>query len=215
MKTENVTYELVATKIKDLLLCGEKLTVRNVLHLTGGSSSKITTYIKRWHDEQKLMTQNAISEELLGTIAKEYAKVEVKTAEFYQNKITNLETLLIDATRCNAEYEDKLHQADKISEELTAARIEIDSLESNLASLDAENNTANNTIGKLEQKLADGEYMLAEATAGCHELRAQLDNEKAKHRDSILANAVLQAKYDQLQKQMDAVIKQIGKNSKK
>jgi chromosome segregation ATPase len=211
MKTENVTYEVVATKIRDLLVCGEKLTVRNVLNLTGGSSSKIMAYLKRWHDEQKLITQNTISEELLGTIAKEYAKAEAKAAEFYQNKVTNLETLLVDAMRCNAEYEDKLHQATKISEELATAKVEIASLESNLASLDEENRRANNNIGKLEQKLSDNEYNLAEALAGCHQLRSKLDGEKDQHKESVLSGVVLQAKHEQLQKQMNAIIKQIGK----
>lgn len=80
-----------------------------------------------------------------------------------------------------------------------------------MVSLDEENNIANNTIGKLEQKLADSEYKLGEVTTGCYELRAELDEEKVQHKDAVLAGAVLQAKYDQLQVQMDAVIKQIGK----
>lgn len=211
MKTESVTYEVVATKIKDLLISGEKLTVRNVLNLTGGSSSKIMAYIKRWHDEQKLITHDAISDELLTTIAKEYAKVETKTAEFYKDKIAKLEALLTDCIRCNAEYEEKLHQAAKTSTELSHAKLEIASLESDLASLDEENNIANNTIGKLEQRLSDSAHELDEVSAGCHEFRADLDEERAKHQDSILAHTVLQAKYDQLQTQMNAIVKQIGK----
>ena len=210
MKTESVTYEIVATKIKDLLLCGEKLTIRNVLNLTGGSSSKIMSYIKRWHDEQKLITQKAISEELLGAIAKEYAKVEAKTAEFYQNKVINLEGLLTNAIRCNAEYEEKLHQVAKVNEELATAKVEISSLEANLVSLNEENNLANNTIGKLEQKLSGHEHMLSESIAGCQQLRAELDEERALHKDSTLANAQLQTKYNELNLQMKAIIKQIG-----
>lgn len=211
MKTESVTYDVVATKIKDLLISGEKLTVRNVLNLTGGSSSKIMVYIKRWYDEQKLITQDAISEELLTTIAKEYAKIETKTAEFYKDKIAKLEALLTDSTRCNAEYEEKLHQVAKTSKELDIAKLEISSLESDLESLDEENNLANNTIGKLEQKLSDSEYKLAEVAESCYQLRGDLDEEKARHQDTILAHTVLQAKYDQLQTQMSAIVKQIGK----
>ena len=86
MKTESVTYEIVAMKIKDLLLRGEKLTVRNVLSLTGGSASKIMAYMKQWHDEQKLIAQTTISEEFLGAIAKEYAKVEDRAIRFYRKK---------------------------------------------------------------------------------------------------------------------------------
>ena len=211
MKTENVTYEVVAMKIKDLLISGEKLTVRNVLALTGGSPSKIMAFLKRWHDEQKLVTQNIISEGLLSALAKEYARVEAKALEFYQNKINSLESLLLDSMRCNAQQEEKLHHAARISEELVEARIEIASLESNLESLDEENNRANNTIGKLEQKLSDSEYQLAEVLAGCQQLRGDLDEEKAQHNDSILAHKVLQAKYDQLQTQMNAIVKQISK----
>ena len=80
-----------------------------------------------------------------------------------------------------------------------------------MVSLDEENNLANNTIGKLEQKLSDSEYKLAEVAAGCHQLRAELDEEKTQHNDVILAGAILQAKYDQLQIQMNIIIKQIGK----
>ena len=211
MKTENVTYEIVANKIKDLLVSGEKLTVRNVLALTGGSSSKIMVYLKRWHEEQKLATENAISDELFSIIAKEYAKIEAKATEFYRNKYANLEKLLTDTMRCNAEQEEKIHQMSKVSEELAQAKLEILDLEDNLGSLDEEINLANNNIGKLEQKLSDSDYKLAEAMAGCHELRADLDQEKALHNEAVVANAVLQAQYDQLQKQMNAVIKQIGK----
>ena len=112
--------------------------------------------------------------------------------------------------RCNAEYEEKLHQAAKISKELATAKVEIASLESNLLSLDEENNLANNTIGKLEQKLSDSEHKMAEVAAGCNQLRGEVDEEKAQHKDSILAGAILQAKYDQLQIQMNAIIAQIG-----
>ena len=129
MKTESVTYEIVAIKIKGLLIRGEKLTVRNVLSLTGGSASKIVAYIKQWHDEQKLIAQTTISEEFLSALAKEYAKVEARAIRFYRKKDSNWEDLVMDAMRCTAEHEEKLKQA---LVELATAKLEIASLKSKL-----------------------------------------------------------------------------------
>ena len=105
----------------------------------------------------------------------------------------------------------KLQQAAKMKKNPVTANTEITALETDLVTLDVKSNHTNSIISILEQKLADSEYKLDEALASCHQLRADLDEEKLLHKESITIGMEFKTKYDQLQKQHDATIKQISK----
>lgn len=225
MRTATLTYEVVCAQINELVQSGEKITVRNVIAKTGGSTTKVMDFVKRWREESNISKFHPdldISEELQRALLIDKSAAVAKTASAYKTQLTDLEALLQESSEIIKSQEFQLTENTKDLEELRqrlamqssnessyndklsaqAQKINADQvlqiqMGNNLAKMGARIESADSVITELKEQLAKQQVESLQAT-------------KAKYEAESTA-AIWQAKHEQLTEQMQLLLMKINK----
>jgi hypothetical protein len=156
MKNQVINYELVCENIQQMQALGEKITVRNVLSRTGGTTGTVAKHLKQWqaeNTEAKTANTDTIASEVIQAILLDKQSAISKAVESYKAQIISLESFLQEiGDKCNMQ-------------------------ETQLAIKDSELKDLNE---KFIAKLAILEVQLEISKAQVLELNQQLDSEKKK-----------------------------------
>ena len=156
MRSQLINYELVCENIQQMQALGEKITVRNVLARTGGTTGTVAKHLKQWqaeNTEAKTANTDTIASEVIQAILLDKQSAISKAVESYKAQIISLESFLQEiGDKCNMQ-------------------------ETQLAIKDSELKDLNE---KFIAKLAILEVQLEISKAQVLELNQQLDSEKKK-----------------------------------
>ncbi len=106
MKARVLDYPLFCKHVEQMQASGEKITVRNILARTGGTTSKVAEYLKQWHihNATQSIGENAVAHEVLQAIILDKQSSISKAVEIYKTQITQLESLTEELSdRCSTQ----------------------------------------------------------------------------------------------------------------
>jgi Plasmid replication region DNA-binding N-term. len=225
MKTATLTYELVCAQINELVQNGEKITVRNVLSRTGGSTARLLEFIKRWREENnigKLNPDLVISDELHRALLIDKSAAVAKTATAYKIQLTDIELLLEESNEILKSQELQLAESAKEINDLKQRVATLTNNENNYKEklkTQAEKINADQVLhNEMLSKLARSDVLLENTITVNAELKDQVAKQQAELLQITKAKyqaesevAVWQAKHQQLTEQMKSLLTKINK----
>jgi chromosome segregation ATPase len=206
MKTESITYDLVAARINEMNLSGEKVTVRNVLARTGGSAAKIANFIKKWQNERLVQASSTISEELLLSIIRERDMAVKQATEIHNQRIINLESLGRELEEIIVEKDSQLEESAQAKQQLLAIQERVTILEHDLATAREQKDQSLTEVAALKTQLDNANTQLERATLENNELHAKLATVTQKLYQTEQHATTWRAKAEQLQQQVDSLL---------
>jgi chromosome segregation ATPase len=194
-KPEVVTYDVVAKKIKELYDRDERISVRNVLSHTGGSTNKIVEFIKRWKNENQVIQDYSISSTLMVALAQERKLITKMVSEAKEQEITTLNSLLEELKLINLEHEKKLADYAETKQDLINCQEQLKMLERELRNCRNSADVAITKFGVISQKLEDSNKLLELSDK---KLKAAERNKQQALDDKIAWKAKAEQAQDQL-----------------
>lgn len=97
MKNQVISYESTCENIQQMQGLGEKITVRNILTRTGGTTGTIAKHLRQWQAENvEVKTGNIeiIANEIVQAILMDKKSAVVKAVESYQTQIIGLNAVI-------------------------------------------------------------------------------------------------------------------------
>lgn len=181
MKKQAVSFEVVSEQINEMLLAGEKITVRNVLARIGGKTTIIAEHLKRWHlqnNEEQEPGNGIVGDEIIQAIITEKSLAIAGAVTKYKAQIKALE----DVTKeLNGIIRDRGMQLETKIAELNSL------MEKNVtqnALFTAKTQSCDSSIQELKQQLTS--------------IQAKLEIEIDEKYEAIKQAAVWQSKHEQL-----------------
>ena len=89
-KRDNLNFEEVVETCEKLMSDGEKVTVRNVLAVTGGGFATVSDFIKQWQEQQIVSDDTDLPKTLITALKTAYKSMLNEQETSYQQKL-NLE----------------------------------------------------------------------------------------------------------------------------
>ena len=89
-KRDNLSFEEVVKVCEKLMTDGEKVTVRNVLAVTGGGFATVSDFIKQWQEQQIVSDDTDLPKTLITALKTAYKSMLSEQETSYQQKL-NLE----------------------------------------------------------------------------------------------------------------------------
>ena len=89
-KRDNLSFDEVAQVCEKLMTDGEKVTVRNVLAVTGGGFATVSDFIKQWQQQQEVSQETDLPKTLITALKTAYKSILSEQEASYQQKL-NLE----------------------------------------------------------------------------------------------------------------------------
>ena len=89
-KRDNLSFDEVAQVCEKLMTDGEKVTVRNVLAVTGGGFATVSDFIKQWQQQQEVSQETDLPKTLITALKTVYKSMLSEQEASYQQKL-NLE----------------------------------------------------------------------------------------------------------------------------
>ncbi|WP_440994126.1 DNA-binding protein [Cysteiniphilum litorale] len=89
-KRDNLSFDEVAQVCEKLMTDGEKVTVRNVLAVTGGGFATVSDFIKQWQEQQVVSDATDLPKTLITALKTAYKSMLSEQEASYQQKL-NLE----------------------------------------------------------------------------------------------------------------------------
>ena len=155
MKIETLTYEIVRNQINEMVLAGEKITVRNVRGRVGGKMATVADYLKQWHLEQRIqISDDDFSIELKKAIIIDRKNITDMVIASYDSKYLDLAKTLVEVGELLNEKEDT---CTKLESEFKTLKLETDAhkikLETQLNGLEKANSDLKKQLELLQNKL--------------------------------------------------------------
>jgi hypothetical protein len=94
MKSQTLNYERFCEQVAIMQEAGEKLTVRNILARTGGTTQTVAGYLKQWGQNAQKYPQSAIADEIVLAIMRDKELAIGKATEEHKAQINQLEAIL-------------------------------------------------------------------------------------------------------------------------
>jgi|GEM_PF-5211438 len=121
-KTGGVSYDQVAQACQSLLDEKQKITVRSILSITGGSPNTVLEFYRQWRQQQDDISMADIEEDLSlqirQAILAECARKTTSIKEVFTRKVTDAEQQLTEVKKLLANFEQQLEDANsKITEQ--------------------------------------------------------------------------------------------------
>lgn len=117
MPRTGITYEQVVEACQTLISEKEKLTLRAILSITGGSPNNVLRHWKLWQQQQDEITEAAIEGELSSSVRQavllECARKTIAIKELFIKKTAEAERQLADLQKFFDEMEQQLAEANK------------------------------------------------------------------------------------------------------
>ena len=181
MKKQAISFEAVSEHINEMLLAGEKITVRNVLAKIGGKTTIIAEHLKRWHlqnNGEQESDNGLVGDEIIQAIITEKSLAVAGAANKYKAQIKALEDVINELNGIIKDRETQLET--KIAE---------------LSSL-TEKHITQNTL--FTAKTQSCESSLQDIKQQLLSTQAKLEIEMNEKFEAIKQAAVWQSKYEQL-----------------
>ena len=86
-KRDNLNFEEVVETCEKLMSDGEKVTVRNVLAVTGGGFATVSDFIKQWQDQQVTSQDTDLPKSLITALKTAYKTMLSDQQETYEQKL--------------------------------------------------------------------------------------------------------------------------------
>ena len=86
-KRENLSFEEVAQVCEKLMGDGEKITVRNVLAITGGGFATVSDFIKQWQEQQVVSQETVLPKTLITALKTAYKSMLSDQQATYEQKL--------------------------------------------------------------------------------------------------------------------------------
>jgi len=121
-KTGGISYDQVAQACQSLLDEKQKITVRSILSITGGSPNTVLEFYRQWRQQQDDISMADIEEDLSlqirQAILAECARKTTSIKEVFTRKVTDAEQQLTEVKKLLANFEQQLEDANsKITEQ--------------------------------------------------------------------------------------------------
>lgn len=115
MAKNSVTYEQVAQACQTIINEKQKLTLRAIVSITGGSPNNVLKYWKQWRQQHDEIATAAIEEELSSSVKQamlaECARKTIAIKELFTHKVAETEQQLLDLQKLFEDNEQQLAQA--------------------------------------------------------------------------------------------------------
>lgn len=179
MKKSALSFEDVSKEITEMLLSGEKITIRNVMSRVGGKTTTIADYLRRWHlqNNEKLSQENTVSDEVVQAILTEQSLAIAVAVTGHKTQIKYLEGLV-----------------QELNEMIGSKEKQLDAKCSELQNLNEKRITEN---AKIQEQNAGYELLNKELKQQLARLQEKLEIMSNEKHEAIKEAAVWQTKYEQ------------------
>ena len=180
MKKPALSFEAVSKEITEMLLSGEKITIRNVMSRVGGKTTTIADYLRRWHlqnDEKMSNYENTLSDEVVQAILNEQSLAIAVAVTRHKTQIKYLEGLVQELNEMIGSKEKQLEEKCTELQHLNEKRI-----------------TEN---AKIQEQNAGYELLNKELKQQLATLQEKLEIVSNEKHEAIKEAAVWQTKYEQ------------------
>lgn len=155
-KSESITFQSVAKLCNDMVIVGNKPSVRKLKAQLGGSHSTLSEFLNQWRTQQALAhsNENELSEEFNQALLAEFSRVTEVVREKSKLLLNEKDEQLTEERELLAEYESRvvaLEKALKESEEKVQS-VQL-ALEKKLAVAEGDSQSAKHREKELQNKL--------------------------------------------------------------
>ncbi|GGG05793.1 MULTISPECIES: DNA-binding protein [Cysteiniphilum] len=186
-KRDRLTLDEVIQVCEKLMTDGEKVTVRNVLAVTGGGFATVSDFIKQWQEQQVVSDATDLPKTLITALKMAYKSMLSEQEASYQQKL-NLEA------QHTQEALDQVTLLEKTTAELQNE-------------LEKYQHATTSQIMALEKELSISALRLEDSNKREQKIADELNKVRHKLHEAEIQLAVLKAKNDQLDKHTHKNIK--------
>ena len=168
-KRDNLNFEEVVETCEKLMSDGEKVTVRNVLAVTGGGFATVSDFIKQWQDQQVTSQDTDLPKSLITALKTAYKTMLSDQQETYEQKLDreaqHTQEALKQVTFLEKTVSELQHELEKCQNKTNSKVTELEK-ELSVSALRLEDSSMReqkiaDELNKVRQKLHDTEIKLA------------------------------------------------------